>query len=88
MTDAERQLSYSTALEDLRGLLTAIGYDATLFGEHSGKRGGATAAASAGLDVDSLQRLGQWRSSRMPSRYTDLDTNQRLKLSSHLLKKL
>ena len=88
MPDAERQLSYSTALEDLRGLLTAIGYDATLFGEHSGKRGGATAAASAGLDVDSLQRLGQWRSSRMPSRYTDLDTNQRLKLSSHLLKKL
>ena len=57
-------------------------------GEHSGKRGGATAAASAGLSTDELQCLGHWRSSRMPSKYTDLNTEDRLKRASALIKKV
>ena len=85
--DPDRALSYTTSLEDLRNLLSLLGYDSTKFGEHSGKRGGATAAASAGLSAASLQRLGQWRSPRMPTIYTDLDASERLRLASFLNKK-
>ena len=85
--DPDRALSYTTSLEDLRNLLSLLGYDSTKFGEHSGKRGGATAAASAGLSAASLQRLGQWRSPRMPTIYTDLDASERLRLASFLNEK-
>ena len=83
--DPRRRLSYTTALEDLRQLLCQLGYDPTSFGEHSGKRGGATAAAASGLNTAQLQRLGGWRSSQMPAKYTDLSTQTRIKLASSLL---
>ena len=39
MANPNQQLSYTTVLEDLRNLLSILGYDAAQFGEHSGKRG-------------------------------------------------
>ena len=47
-------LCYNTALRDLRKCLTKIGINPTGFGEHSGHRGGTTAAASAGASMDEL----------------------------------
>ncbi len=70
--DSAVPLSYCTALEDFRGLLTHLGYDPMSYGKHSGKRGGASEAASAGLPFTDLQRLGSWRSQTMPAKYTDL----------------
>ena len=35
-----KNLLYPAALEDLRRLLTDLGHDSRLYGEHSGKRGG------------------------------------------------
>ena len=35
------KVGYSTALEDLKSLMSLIGRDPTNFGEHSGRRGGA-----------------------------------------------
>jgi hypothetical protein len=87
LPDPNRQLSYTTALEDLRALLSSLGLDARLFGEHSGKRGGATSAAAAGMDQPTLQRLGGWKSSQMAAKYTDLNLETRLKMSSLLQKK-
>ncbi len=78
-------LSYCTALEDFRNLLTCLGYDPKSYGEHSGKRGGASEAASAGLHLSDLQRLGGWRSQTMPAKYTDLPAEKRIRLASHLL---
>ena len=44
----------------------------TLYGEHSGKRGGATATAANGATDKQLKRLGGWRSDAMAAKYVDL----------------
>ncbi|EFX70264.1 hypothetical protein DAPPUDRAFT_112895 [Daphnia pulex] len=44
----EKAVHYSGALSDLKKLLTSLGYDSSLYGEHSGKRGGAISAAANG----------------------------------------
>ena len=62
---------YSTALRDLRNLLRLVGIDPSGFGEHSGRRGGTTAAAAKGATLDDLMIQGRWRSESMPRLYTD-----------------
>ena len=62
---------YNTALRDLRKCLTKVGIDPTGFGEHSGRRGGTTAAASAGASLDELMLQGRWKTQDMPRLYTD-----------------
>lgn len=84
--NAEKQVSYSGALTDLKKLMTSIGYDARLYGEHSGKRGGATAAAANGATDKQLKRLGGWRSDAMPAKYVDLSINSRISMSELLQK--
>ena len=70
-----KAVPYSAALNDMKKLMTKLGYDATLYGEHSGKRGGATAAAVTGASDKQLKRLGGWRSDAMPAKYVDLSIN-------------
>ena len=45
-------LPYSIALRDLRNLLRLVGINPSGFGEHSGRRGGTTAAAAKGATLD------------------------------------
>ena len=71
LPDPDNALSYATALRDLRKCLAQVGINPNGFGEHSGRRGGTTAAASAGASVDELMLQGRWRSSEMPHLYTD-----------------
>ena len=63
------QVSYSTALSDLKLFLAALGLDPSKFGEHSGRRGGATAASDAGVDWPDLMLHGRWRSATTPIGY-------------------
>ena len=69
--DPSSPLLYNTALRDLRSVLTQIGIDPTGYGEHSGRRGGTTAAAAKGASVNELMLQGRWRSETMPRLYTD-----------------
>ena len=69
--DSSSPLPYNTALRDLRQVLTQIGIDPKGFGEHSGHRGGTTAAAAQGATLDELMIKGRWRSESMPRLYTD-----------------
>ena len=69
--DSSKPLAYATALKDLRKCLSLVGIDPSGFGEHSGRRGGTTAAAAAGVSIDELMLQGRWRSSDMPRLYTD-----------------
>jgi len=85
VADGSRQLGYTTAMEDLRSLLSRLGYNSALFSEHSGKRGGATTAAERGMSDQDLRRFGGWRSQGMATKYTDVSTEKRLKLSEMLL---
>ena len=64
-------LAYNTVLRDLCTVLTKIGIDPTGYGEHSGRRGGTTAAAAKGATLDEFMIRGRWRSESMPHLYTD-----------------
>lgn len=83
-----KTVPYNGALDDLRTLLNELGYDGKHYGEHSGKRGGATAAVENGMDMDTLKRLGRWRSATIPSKYVDLGTGARIEMSKLLQKRL
>jgi hypothetical protein len=82
--DPLKSVSYPGALDDLRNLLDDLGYDGKLFGEHSGKRGGSTQAVENGMDLETLKRLGGWRSCAMPAKYVDLGLKSRIKMSQTL----
>ena len=60
--------------------------DPTGYGEHSGRRGGTTAAAAAGADINELKLQGRWRSDSMPRHYTDNAIKLRRDFASKLLK--
>ena len=63
-------LKYNTALP-LRTVLRLIGIDPDGYGEHSGRRGGTTAAAAKGATLTELMLQGRWKSESMPRLYTD-----------------
>ena len=64
-------LKYNTALRDLHTVLRLIGIDPDGYGEHSGRRGGTTAAAAKGATLTELMLQGRWKSESMPRLYTD-----------------
>ena len=67
-----RPISYADSLAKSRSLLSKIGVkDPNAYGEHSGRRGGATAAAGAGMSLEKIKRHGRWRSLSMPQEYID-----------------
>ena len=57
--DASSPLLYSTTLRDLRSVLRQIGIDPQGYGEHSGRRGGTTAAAAKGATLTELMIQGR-----------------------------
>ena len=83
-TATPAKLRYTTAKEDLQKLLHELGYDAKQFGEHSGKRGGATAAAASGATAAEIKLLGRWRSDATPHLYVDASVPKQLRLSQYL----
>ncbi len=82
----DKAASYSSCLEDLRGLLNTLGIEGR-YGEHSGKRGGASQAAENGMPAETLKRLGGWKSDSVPQRYVDLTVRSRIEMSKMLQKK-
>jgi len=82
----EKAPSYSTCLEDLRNLLETLGIEGR-YGEHSGKRGGASQAAENGMSATTLKRLGGWKSDVVPQKYVDLTVRSRIEMSKMLQKK-
>ena len=66
-----KKLGNSSALEDTKAMMAIIGRDPTEFGEHSGRRGGATAASEAGVSWVDLKRHGRWASDSAPQRYIE-----------------
>ena len=85
--DQQKAASYTSCLEDLRELLKNLGVEGR-YGEHSGKRGGATQAAENGMTMPQLKRFGGWRSDDVPQQYVDLTIRARIEMSKMLHKKL
>ena len=86
--DPSKSVPYNGALEDLRNLLNDLGHDGKRYGEHSGKRGGATVAVENGMDMETLKRFGRWCSADVPSKYVDLGTKSRIEMSKLLQRRL
>ncbi len=81
-----QKVSYTTSLQDLRRILTGIGEVAIKFGEHSGRRGGATAAAAGGASVASIQTGGRWASERSAAIYIDRSEEDKIQFAGYLEK--
>ena len=62
---------YNTALSDLRKCLTKIGVDPSGYSEHSGRRGGTTAAAAAGAPIGELMLQGRLHNQETPHVYIE-----------------
>lgn len=74
-------LSYSTARSTILAYLKKIGLDEKLFGLHSLRRGGATAAANSGINDRLFQKHGRWKSVNAKDGYVDEDLNNLLSVS-------
>ena len=67
-----RPASRQACSKGLRDTLSLLGVpDTSLFTLHSGRRGGATAAAMNGCSLLSIKRQGRWRTDSCPQRYID-----------------
>ena len=84
--DGSTPLKYHSALADFKSLFKFFNLDPAGYGEHSGRRGGTTAAAAAGADINELKLQGRWRSDSMPRLYTENALRLRKDFASRLAK--
>ena len=83
---SETIIGYSASLDETKKLLSELNISGK-FGEHSGRRGGATSAAANGASLEEVQKLGGWKSSNCASRYVDKNPEQKERLSRFLYPK-
>ena len=77
-------LSYTRMRELFLAKLGELGLDASRFGLHSLRAGGATAAANAGVADRLFKRHGRWRSESAKDGYVDDSRDARLSVSKSL----
>ena len=77
-------LSYSRLRELLLAKIEQLGMDPKLFGMHSLRAGGATAAANAGVPDRLFKRHGRWRSESAKDGYVKDSVQRRLSVSKSL----
>lgn len=80
-----RAIVYTLGLSDMRQILTSIGENGDEYGEHSGKRGGATYAAELGIIEEEIRIMGDWKDIRTARLYIDKNTPQRIKRNKAFL---
>jgi len=79
------KISYSYLAELFKKKLKALGFVANLFGLHSLRAGGATAAVNAGVPDQLFKRHGRWRSENAKDGYIRKDSlESRLRVSKVL----
>ena len=74
---ANKKLAYTAALDDLKLLMSFLGQDPDAFGEHSGRRGGATLASEAGVAWTDLKMHGGWSSDAAAQKYIEATAKKR-----------
>ena len=77
-------MSYSRLRELLLAKIEQLGMDPKLFGMHSLRAGGATAAANAGVPDRLFKRHGRWRSESVKDGYVKDSVERRLSVSKSL----
>ena len=82
----DQPMSYSRAKELLKKELTRKGLDSSLFGIHSLRSGGASAAAALGVPDRLFQRHGGWRSEKARNNYVEESLDSLLLVLKSMLK--
>lgn len=82
----DQPMSYSRAKELLKKELKREGWDPSLFGIHSLRSGGASAAAALGVPDRLFQRHGGWRSEKARNNYVEESLDSLLLVSKSMLK--
>ena len=77
-------LSYTTAREILLSALSSIGLEKSMYCLHSLRSGGATAAASAGVDDRLFKKHGRWKSDSAKDGYVKESISNRMTVSKQL----
>ena len=77
-------ISYTRAREVVLDAFCQLGYPAKLFGLHSLRSGGATAAANAGVTDRLFKRHGRWRSDKAKDGYVKDNLDALLSVSKKL----
>ena len=77
-------LSFSRLRELLLSKISKLGYDPKLFGLHSLRAGGATAAANAGVPDRLFKRHGRWKSESAKDGCIKDSVEKQLKVSKQL----
>ena len=77
-------ISYSRLRELLLEKIAELGMDPKLFGMHSLRAGGATAAANAGVNDRMFKRHDRWRSESAKDGYVKDSVEKRLSVSKQL----
>ena len=78
------KISYSCLAELFKKKLKYLGFPANLFGLHSLRAGGATAAANAGVPDRLFKRHGRWRSENAKDGYVKDNLEARLTVSKRI----
>lgn len=78
------KLSYSAVREVVLGLLKKVVEDTSVFGVHSLRAGGATAAANSGVHDRQFKRHGRWKSELAKDGYVKDSLDSRLSVSQQL----
>lgn len=86
-TRAGKAMRVDTPRGRFRHWLQVIGVDASLYGFHSLRAGGATAAAQAGVEERHIKAQGNWKSDAFKS-YIRPDQQDRLRVSRAIGSKL
>ena len=81
---ADCALSYSTVRDVFKDMLYKVGLDASQFGIHSLRSGGATAAASAGVSDRIFKRHGRWRSEMAKDGYVKAPLSELLSVTLNI----
>ena len=78
------KLSYTRVRELMLAKITSLGYDASRFGMHSFRAGGAMAAADAGVKDRLFKRHGRWHSETAKDGYVKDSVDSQLSVSRSL----
>ena len=77
-------VSYTTMREQFKKKVKELGYPADVFGLHSLRAGGASAAANAGVSDCLFKRHGRWRSDNAKDGYIEDSMDKRLSVTRQL----
>jgi len=76
---AQRGITYTRALTDMREVLTSLGYDGSKFSLHSMKRGAATHCDKIGMPEGDIMEEGGWKNLKTVRLYINKSDKKRIK---------